>query len=298
MALHLHTDKVRTTTLPHAVIPQNQLEDKRYSRVKDWPVSHRGEEVDMPSSALTVIESNLRDRREQSTRKPRKSPLNCSLLTIQGRSPLREWNLPYVRSTFTGPIDESNCTAVESRAKMPSSSITLDIGIHNESWGDGYGTGRNTPGASASGPPRAKANQVVSSRVWFVIKDVYYRAWISESARRLSVRVRFENGDRNLLAELAAMPAAARPALIVVDLNNANAKPLTLITQLRAKLKNSTPIIGFVSCVQGDLKMRGAKAGCDAVVSRPAFSRNLSKVLRRYGVREGSRAPETPRTTE
>ncbi len=261
-------------------------------------MSHKGEEVDMPSSALTVIESNLRDRREQSTRKPRKNPLNGSLLAIQGRSPSREWNLPYVPSTFTGPIDESNCTAVESRAKMPSSSIALDIGIHNDSWGDGYGTGRNTPGASASGPPRAKANQVVSSRVWFVIKDVYYRAWISESARRLSVRVRFENGDCNLLAELAAMPAAARPALIVVDLNNANAKPLTLITRLRARLKNSTSIIGFVSCIQGDLKMRGAKAGCDAVVSRPAFSRNLSKVLRRYGVREGSRAPETPRTTE
>jgi hypothetical protein len=135
MALHLHTDKVRTTTLPHAVIPQSRLEDKRYSRVKEWPVSHKAEEVDMPSSALTVIESNLRDRREQSTRKPRKNPLNCSLLTIQGRSPSREWNLPYVRSTFTGPIDESNCTAVESRATKPSSSIALDIGIHNDSWG-------------------------------------------------------------------------------------------------------------------------------------------------------------------
>ena len=252
----------------------------------------------MPSSAPAVIESNLRDSREGSIRRLRENPLDGSLLAIQGRSPSPEWNLPCAPSIFTGPIDESNHTAVKSRATMSSSSIALDFGIHKDGWGDGYGAGRNTPGASVLGPSRAKTNQAAFSRVWCVIKDVYYRAWISESARRLSVRVRFENGDRDLLAELTGMPAAVRPALIVVDLNNANSKPLTLITQLRAKLKNSTSIIGFVSCVQGDLKMRGAKAGCDVVVSRPAFSRNLAKVFSRYGVQEGSRTPETPRTTE
>lgn len=261
-------------------------------------MSQKGEEIDMPSSALTVLDSNVCDSRERSVRKPRKNPLNGNLLAILGRSSPHEPSPLPVPSAFTGPKDQSNRTAVENHADTPSSSIALDSRFHNESWGDGYGTGRNTPGAFESGPPRAKANQAVSSQVWFVIRDVYYRAWISESARRLSVRVRFENGDRDLLAELVAVHAAARPALIVVDLNNASAKPLTLITQLRARLKNSTSIIGFVSCVQGDLKVRGAKAGCDAVVSRPAFSRNLSKVLRRYGVREGSRAPETPRPTE
>jgi len=238
----------------------------------------------MSSSALTVLEMNLRDGRERSIRTPGASS--------------RELSLVPAPSAITSLIEASNCTAVESRAKMPSSSIALDLGTQKDSWGDGYDTRRAIPGTSVSGPPRGKTDQAMSSRVWCVIKDVYYRAWISESARRLSVRVRFVNGDRDLLAELAATPAAARPALIVVDLNHPNAKPLTLITQLRAKVKYSTSIIGFVSCVQGDLKMRGAKAGCDAVVSRPAFSRNFAKVLRHYGVQEGSRAPETPRATE
>lgn len=294
----MHIGKVTTNTLPHAATFQSQLGVTRPLQVKEWRLSQKGEEIDMPSSALTVIETNLRDRREQSIHRPLKNPLDANLRTILGRSSSHDPSPLPVPSAFIGPIDESNCTAVENRADTPSSSIALDSRIHNDSWGDGYGTGRNTAGASVSGPPRAKANEAVSSRVWFVIKDVYYRAWISASARRFSVRVRFVNGDRDLLAELAAMPAMTRPSLIVVDLNNTNAKPLTLITQLRARLKNSTSIIGFVSCVQGDLKMRGAKAGCDAVVSRPAFSRNLSKVLRRYGVQGGSRAPETPRTTE
>ena len=271
---------------------------KKPLQVNEWPLSLKGEEIEMPSSAPTVIENNLRDRREESTRKPRKNPLNGNLQAILGRSSSHEPSRLRVSSALTGPTDESNRNAVENRADTPSSSIAWDSRIHNESWGDGYGTGRNTPGASESGPPRAKANQAVSSQVWFVIRDVYYRAWISESARRLSVRVRFENGDLDLPAELAAMPAAVRPALIVVDLNHASAKPLTLITQLRARLKNSTSIIGFVSRVQGDLKVRGAKAGCDVVVSRPAFSRNLSKVLHRYGVRGGSRTPEMPRPSE
>ncbi len=126
------------------------------------------------------------------------------------------------------------------------------------------------------------------ARVYCVVEDVFSAAKISVAARKQDIKVEFVTGDRDLLAELADMPEAARPSLIVVDLNNTSAKPLTLIPHLRAKLKKSASIIGFVSCLQGDLKVRGVKAGCDAVVSRPAFSRNLSKFLRRYGFEEGT----------
>ena len=74
--------------------------------------------------------------------------------------------------------------------------------------------------------------------------------------------------------------------LIVFDLNNANAKPLTLIPKLKAKLKKSTSIIGFLSHLQGDLKAKAVEAGCDTVMPRAAFSQNLPNLLRRYGLHE------------
>ncbi len=76
------------------------------------------------------------------------------------------------------------------------------------------------------------------------------------------------------------------PGLIVFDLNNANAKPLTLIPKLKTKLKRSTSIIGFLSHLQGDLKAKAVEAGCDTVMPRAAFSQNLPNLLRRYGIEE------------
>jgi hypothetical protein len=72
----------------------------------------------------------------------------------------------------------------------------------------------------------------------------------------------------------------------VFDLNNANAKPLTLIPKLKAKLKRGTSIIGFLQHIQGDLKAKATEAGCDTVMPRAAFSQNLPNLLRRYGTAE------------
>jgi DNA-binding NarL/FixJ family response regulator len=79
---------------------------------------------------------------------------------------------------------------------------------------------------------------------------------------------------------------ADRPGLIVFDLNNANAKPLTLIPKLKAKLKKSTSIVGFLSHLQNELRVKAIEAGCDTVMPRSAFSQNLPNLLRRYGLQE------------
>jgi hypothetical protein len=41
--------------------------------------------------------------------------------------------------------------------------------------------------------------------------------------------------------------------------------------------------VGFVSHVQGDLKVKAVEAGCDVVMPRSAFSQNLVSILRRHG---------------
>ena len=73
-------------------------------------------------------------------------------------------------------------------------------------------------------------------------------------------------------------------------MNNIAAKPLTMIPKLKSKLKKATNIIGFVSHVQGELKMKAQEAGCDMVLPRSAFSQNLAQLLRRHGAPE--EAPE------
>ena len=91
---------------------------------------------------------------------------------------------------------------------------------------------------------------------------------------------------RRSIAKLTGGEEEDRPGLIVFDLNNANAKPLTLIPKLKAKLKRSTSIVGFLSHLQGDLKAKAVEAGCDTVMPRAAFSQNLPNLLRRYGLAE------------
>jgi CheY-like chemotaxis protein len=124
------------------------------------------------------------------------------------------------------------------------------------------------------------------TKIFFFIEDLFFNAKITETARKLGVKVAFVKNDKDAIAELTSQAEADRPGLIVFDLNNANVKPLTLIPKLKAKLKKSTSIIGFLSHLQSDLKAKAVEAGCDTVMPRAAFSQNLPNLLRRYGLQQ------------
>ena len=122
------------------------------------------------------------------------------------------------------------------------------------------------------------------ARIFCFIEDLFFLAKIQEVARKLGLKVEFVKGVEPILERASDdVPEADRPALVIFDLNNANIKPLTLIAKLRSKLKKSTSIIGFLSHVQGDLKVKAQEAGCDMVMPRSAFSQNLPNLLRRHG---------------
>ena len=103
----------------------------------------------------------------------------------------------------------------------------------------------------------------------------------------MNVKVEFVKTEKDLNDRMGEN-GEEKPSLIIFDLNNASAKPLSVIPKLKSKLKKATNIIGFVSHVQGELKMKAQEAGCDMVVPRSAFSQNLAQILRRHG------APEEP----
>ena len=101
----------------------------------------------------------------------------------------------------------------------------------------------------------------------------------------MNVKVEFVKTDKDVYDRMG-QNGNGKPTLIIVDLNNAAAKPLTVIPKLKSKLKKETNIIGFVSHVQGELKMKATEAGCDMVLPRSAFSQNLAQLLRRHAVEE------------
>jgi len=157
------------------------------------------------------------------------------------------------------------------------------------SGGNGQKPGRQRPGFAAQYPqPEPEplpASDDANSRIFAFIEDLFFMAKIQETARKLNVKVEFVKTDKDLMEKME-QNGEEKPSLIIFDLNNANAKPLTLIPKLKSKLKKGTSIIGFLSHVQGDLKQKAHEVGCDMVLPRSAFSQNLPHLLRRHGAPE------------
>jgi CheY-like chemotaxis protein len=145
-----------------------------------------------------------------------------------------------------------------------------------QQYGRQFGPGELEPVTVTSDAP---------ARIYAFVDDLFFLAKIQETARKLNVKVEFVKTDKDVF-ERMGQNGNDKPSLIIVDLNNLNAKPLTMIPKLKSKLKKETNIIGFVSHVQGELKMKAMEAGCDMVVPRSAFSQNLPQLLRRHSVQD------------
>ncbi|HMH15516.1 MAG TPA: hypothetical protein VK578_20620 [Edaphobacter sp.] len=187
--------------------------------------------------------------------------------------------------SFVGPMDHSYRAVNGNFADTPPSTIEAH-GNFGRANGHSHGRGYQ----SDSQPIDYSQGRTIPvpedapTKIFFFIEDLFFIAKIQETARKLGVKVAFVKNDKEAIAQLVGGAEEDRPGLIVFDLNNANAKPLTLIPKLKTKLKRSTSIVGFLSHLQGDLKAKATEAGCDTVMPRAAFSQNLPNLLRRYGL--------------
>jgi hypothetical protein len=195
--------------------------------------------------------------------------------------------------SFVGPMDHSYRVVNGNFADTPPSTMDSHNGNY-QGRSNGHGGGRSYQSDSqpidySQGRPIPIPDDA-PTKIFFFIEDLFFIAKIQETARKLGVKVAFVKNEKEAVAALTAGAEEDRPGLIVFDLNNANAKPLTLIPKLKAKLKRSTSIVGFLSHLQGDLKAKAVEAGCDTVMPRAAFSQNLPNLLRRYGMEEEEEA--------
>ena len=191
--------------------------------------------------------------------------------------------------SFVGPMDHSYRATNGNFADTPPSTIETHANGNYQPRG---GHSRSNGYVSDSQPIDYSQGRTIPipedapTKILFFIEDLFFIAKIQETARKLGVKIAFVKNDKEAIAAITGAVEEDRPGLIVFDLNNANAKPLTLIPKLKAKLKKSTSIIGFLSHLQGDLKAKAVEAGCDTVMPRAAFSQNLPNLLRRYGIEE------------
>jgi hypothetical protein len=182
---------------------------------------------------------------------------------------------------FVGPMDHSYRVVNGNVADGQSSTMPMNSASRLTHWEEPY---------MAPAPIREDA----PARIYCFIEDLFFTAKIQDASRKLGVKVEFIKGDKESVTRLLELPEAERPALLVFDINNANAKPITLIPKLRTKFKKTVSIVGFLSHLQGDLKAKASEAGCDTVMPRSAFSQALPNMLRRYGIEEDEDAFQQP----
>lgn len=178
---------------------------------------------------------------------------------------------------FVGPMDHSYRAVNGNVADGPPSTIQITSNGH----GGGYYQENYAPVAAV-----VAVREDAPTRIFCFIDDLFFQAKIIETSKKLGVKVEFVKGDKDSVAKVTDVAEADRPGLVVFDLNNLNAKPLTLIPKIKTKLKKATSIIGFLNHLQGDLKLKAIEAGCDTVMPRSAFSQSLPNLLRRYGLEE------------
>ncbi len=177
---------------------------------------------------------------------------------------------------FVGPMDHSYRELNGNVADGPPSTIMITSNGHNGHYQPGY------MAQTFAAPVREDA----PTKIFCFIDDLFFQAKINETAKKLGIKVEFLKGDKDSVAKLTDSAEEDRPTLVVFDLNNLNAKPMTLIPKFKAKFKKATSIVGFLNHLQGDLKLKAIEAGCDTVMPRSAFSQSLPNLLRRYGLEE------------
>ena len=112
----------------------------------------------------------------------------------------------------------------------------------------------------------------MTRRVVGAVEDLLFKSKISETAHQLGIEASFPRSPAKLLDALRESP----PDLLVLDLNSARFEPLALLGDVRSdEATRNIATVGFLSHVQKDLAIAAREAGCDRIVARSAFTKDL-----------------------
>lgn len=108
------------------------------------------------------------------------------------------------------------------------------------------------------------------------IEDLLFKSKVSETATQLGIEAKFPRSPEKLLAAVRDAP----PDLLVLDLNSDRFEPLKLLQSLKSdEATRDVTTVGFLSHVQKDLAVAAREMGCDRIMARSAFTKDLPRVL-------------------
>jgi PleD family two-component response regulator len=109
-----------------------------------------------------------------------------------------------------------------------------------------------------------------------ILDDLLFTSKIRTTAKQLGVKVTVARSADSALAEMRA----ARPSLVIVDLNNPRIHPLQIVAAMKGDAALAgIPTVGFVSHVQVDVINAARQAGVTQVMARSAFAEQLPAIL-------------------
>lgn len=123
----------------------------------------------------------------------------------------------------------------------------------------------------------AKINQ--NTKIIAILDDLIFSSKIREAANPLGIDLEFIKSPNGLSQKIKS----EKPSLLIFDLNSKTHNPLQTIKDLKSSPElEDIPILGYLSHVQTELKEEAVKAGCNLVLPRSRFSRELREILMRY----------------
>jgi CheY-like chemotaxis protein len=119
---------------------------------------------------------------------------------------------------------------------------------------------------------------VESPKVVAVMSDLFFSAKIRDEARKLGMSTVIVKDHEATLDHIKS-----GAAVTILDLNCASSDPMGLIAKIKSDPETAgICIIGFVAHVQTDLRQKASDCGCDRVVARSVFARDLPELLKRF----------------
>ncbi|MGE5443745.1 MAG: response regulator [Ignavibacteriales bacterium] len=117
------------------------------------------------------------------------------------------------------------------------------------------------------------------NKIIAVMDDLFFSSKIREAAKPLGLNIEFIKNTDGLIEKLES----EKPSLLIFDLNSKACNPTEIIKNLKSSpALKCIPVLGYLSHVQAELKEEADKAGCDLVLPRSKFSKDLKEILMRY----------------
>ena len=109
-----------------------------------------------------------------------------------------------------------------------------------------------------------------------VLDNLFFVAKIKEATLQAGLRLETARSAAQALAKVHA----ARPVIVLLDLDATACQPFEIIHQLKAvEALRAIPLLGFVSHVNTGVQEQAQQLGCDRVLARSVFSRDLPRLL-------------------